>query len=145
MKADQQQRLIKRSGLEFVTDIEQLPNGKWPNIWKLAQEKEHIALDEVVEKFQRNLRAGKLDPEWRANAKSAAVKRARGDFVRQDTLDEEGEEDVEDSSSEESSEDDEWMDKFEDDLDLEMEDVGTEGEVVVKKIPKKLSIKIYED
>lgn len=147
LKPDQQQRLIERSGLEFVTDIKQLPNGKWPNIWNLAQEAEYIALDEAVDKFQRNLRSGKFDPEWRANAKSAAVKRARGDFVRQVTPTEEKDEEGE-SSDEESSEesgDDEWLDKFEDDLDVEMEDAGAAGERIVKKIPKKLSIKVHED
>ncbi|KAE9973703.1 hypothetical protein EG328_004261 [Venturia inaequalis] len=150
LTSNQQQRLIERSGLEFVTDIKQLPNGKWPNLWNLAQEKEHIVLEEAVEKYQRNLRAGKLDPEWRASAKSAAVKRTRGDFMRQDTLTEEEDEDGEECSGEESSEEsevenDQWLDKFEDDVDVEMVDAGPDGETAVKKIPKRLLIKIHED
>ncbi|TID20006.1 hypothetical protein E6O75_ATG07466 [Venturia nashicola] len=150
LRPDQQQRLIERSGLEFVTDIKQLPNGKWPNLWDLAQKQQHIAIDEAVEKFQSNLRAGKLDPAWRANAKSAAVKRARGDFLRQDTPTEEDEEYGEGSSVEESSElseleDGELLDKLEDHLDVEMADAVTNGGMVVEKIPRKLAIKIYEN
>lgn len=143
MTPDQQKRLIERSGLEFITDIKQLPSGKWPNLWNLAQEKEHIALDEAVERFQRNLRAGKLDPEWRANAKSAAVKRARGDFVRQDTPTE-GEESSDEKSSE-VSELGNYQRLAKLDTDVKMMDVGPDSEVIVKKIPKKLTIKIHED
>ncbi|QDS76783.1 hypothetical protein FKW77_002161 [Venturia effusa] len=148
LRPEQQRGLIKRSGLEFVTNITQLPDGRWPNVWNLAQDNEHIALDEVVEKYQRNLKAGKLDPEWRANAKSAAVKRARGDFLRQDTLLEEEQEDESESSDDESSEDaedDKGLDNPEDDLDMGMEGAEVKGNGISKKIPRKLSIKIYED
>lgn len=67
--------------------------------------------------------------------------------MRQDTPAEEEDEEggsSDDESSEESG-DDEWLNNFEDDIDVEMEDAGVEGEGVVKRIPNKLSIKVHED
>lgn len=98
-----------------------------------------MQLDEVVEKFQGDLRAGVLDPEWRADAKRAGVRRARGDFVIQEVDEqEESSEPSESSTGSDGSEDG-----------LEMGDVGTEVEVseikVEKKIPGRVTIIVHED
>jgi hypothetical protein len=98
-----------------------------------------MQLDEVVEKFQSDLRAGVLGPEWRADAKRAGVRRARGDFFRQDV-----EEEEESSESSETSDD---SDDIEDGF--EMEDIGNEAEdpesKVKKKIPGRVTIVVHED
>lgn len=105
----------------------------------------HAALDEAVDRFQGDLRWGRLEAEWRANAKTVGVKRARGDFNRQDVPSEDENDDELSDDSSEASSDDEWLDKFEDDFDREMENGGEEGKATAKHIPKRLSIFVHED
>jgi hypothetical protein len=103
--------LIDRSGLGWVTDIQANDDGKYPNIWTMAENKEYMVVEKVVEKFQNNLRSGTLDPEYRADAMRAGFRRRRGDFKQ--SLEEEPEESS--SSSEESSEGEEVEEDFEHD------------------------------
>jgi hypothetical protein len=96
----------------------------------------HMQLETVVDKFQSELRGGVLDPEWRADARRAGVRRSRGDFVRDDV--EEEEESLRSESSDESS-----------GYDSETEGMiinGDDSEATAgKKVPGKLKIVVHED
>jgi hypothetical protein len=98
----------------------------------LAEAQEYLKVEDVVETFQGDLKAGVLDPEYRADAKRAGVRRARGDFIRKEEV-EESEESEEESSEDESELEDERVDS---------EDSEVKGK---GKVPGKVKITIHED
>jgi hypothetical protein len=132
---DQQRKIADRSGLHYHTEVNPLPDGKLPNIWKLAEEHEYMNLEDMAEDFQSDLNAGMLDPEYRVDAKRAGIRRARGAFVKHPVEESEA---SDTETSEDSSED-------EPNIKDEMADGGNSGGKEGKNIPGKLMITVHED
>jgi len=78
LREDQQARLIARMGL--TGKITQKENGKYVNAMTIA-DPAYFNIAKAVERFEKHLKAGHLDPEWIARATDASERRARGEFA----------------------------------------------------------------